>query len=101
MLAKRVDGIRYQAVLGRASRKVPARIGPKTSMKAKGKLSKGAVVSVRLRSRYKGAKTWWDKVLVNGKYRYVIADSFDEGEHLRLRRLPEVSWVPGILSEIF
>lgn len=75
VLAKRVDGIRYQAVLGRASRKVPARIGPKTSMKAKGKLSKGAVVSVRLRSRYKGAKTWWDKVLVNGKYRYVIADS--------------------------
>lgn len=77
VMTRRVDGLRYTAVLGRASRKVSYRIGPRTSMKAKGNLAKGKVVSVRLRSRYRGSGQWWDKVRIGGKYRYVLAVRLD------------------------
>lgn len=73
----RVDGLHYKAVLGRASRKVSYRTGPRISMRAKGKLTKGKVVSVRLRARYKGSSQWWDKVRIGGKYRYVLAARMD------------------------
>lgn len=73
----RVDGLHYKAVLGRASRKVSYRVGPRTSMKAKGSLAKGKVVSIRLRARYRGSSQWWDKVRIGGKYRYVLAARMD------------------------
>ncbi|MDO4384075.1 MAG: hypothetical protein Q4C18_06250 [Eubacteriales bacterium] len=77
VMTRRVDGIHYKAVLGRASRKVSYRVGPRTTMKSKGNLAKGRVVSVRLRARYRGSGQWWDKVRIGGKYRYVLSARMD------------------------
>jgi beta-N-acetylglucosaminidase len=71
VLAKRVDGIQYNAVLGKVSKTVPARKGPSGTFRSYGNLSKGKVVSVYMKSHYKGSDDWWMKIKVGEKVRYV------------------------------
>ncbi len=71
VMARRVDGIKYNAVLGKIRKGVPARKGPSGTFKSGGKLSKGKVVSVYMKSRYKGSDSWWMKIKVDERIRYV------------------------------
>lgn len=74
VLAKRVDHLKYNPVLGRLSKAVPVRLGPGSSFRNKGTVGKNMQVSVYMKSRYRGSTQWWMKVKVNGSYRYIRAN---------------------------